>query len=153
MPAMADWQLTIDCHSPSRLVGFWAEVLGYEVMEPPSGFDTWNDWYLSVGVPADELDLDSDSADRIADPTGNGPSIWFQSVPENKTVKNRLHLDISVGGGRDNPIEERRRRVDARVAELVELGASVDHAAKGEKHEDHYFVVMRDPEGNEFCVA
>lgn len=109
MPAMADWQLTIDCHSPSRLVGFWAEVLGYEVMEPPSGFDTWNDWYLSVGVPADELDLDSDSADRVADPTGNGPSIWFQPVPE--------------------------------------------HAAKGEKHEDHYFVVMRDPEGNEFCVA
>lgn len=150
---MTDWQLTIDCNDPSRLVGFWAEALGYEVMSPPSSSGSWNEWYLSVGVPADELDLDSDGADRITDPAGEGPNIWFQTVPEAKSTKNRLHLDIHVGGGRDVAIAERRHRVDTRVAELVQLGASVDHVADLDVHADHYFVVMRDPEGNEFCVA
>lgn len=149
---MTEWQLTIDCENSSLLVQFWAEVLGYRVLEAPEGFETWNDWYLSVGVPIDELDLDGDGADRIVDPTGRGPRIWFQPVPEPKAGKNRLHLDVYVGGGRDTPITERRRRVDARVAELVEFGATVDRVGGHTEHE-HYFVVLSDPEGNEFCVA
>lgn len=147
---MAEWQLTIDCNDPDPLVRFWAEVLDYEVQPPPDGFATWNDWYLSVGVPEDELDLDGDGADRIYDPTGKGPKIWFQVVPETKTIKNRLHLDVYVGGGRSVPIEERRRRVDDRVSELVDLGASIHHVTDVD---GSYFTVMQDPAGNEFCVA
>lgn len=147
---MTDWQLTIDCSNSAVLVPFWAEVLGYEVQPAPDGFATWNDWYLSVGVPEDELDLTSDGADRLRDPSGRGPKIWFQPVPEHKSIKNRLHLDIFVSGGRGVPIDERRARVDARVAELVELGATVQRV---DDSEGHYATLLHDPEGNEFCVA
>lgn len=94
MPRM---QLVIDCHDAATLVPFWAEVLGYEPSPPPVGFETWNAWYVSVGVSEDELDLTGDGTDRLIDPTGAGPSIWFQPVPEDKTLKNRLHLDLYVG--------------------------------------------------------
>jgi hypothetical protein len=150
---MTEWQITIDCADPSRLVRFWGPVLGYEVRPPPEGFESWNDWYLSVGVPEDELDLTGDGADRLQDPTGRGPNIWFQVVPEEKAGKNRLHFDVYVGGGRTVPIAERRSRVDSRVAELIESGATIDHVADHAEENDHYFVVMHDPEGNEFCVA
>jgi hypothetical protein len=73
-------------------------------------------------------------------------------VPEGKVVKNRIHLDLFVGGGRSVPLATRRERVDAKVAELLGTGAGV--VRPGDEPEmDHYFVVMRDPEGNEFCVA
>ena len=144
------WQITIDCREPARLVPFWAEVLGYRPKPPPEGHATWNDWYRSVGVPDDELDLDGDGTDRLEDPAGEGPAIWFQVVPEAKTVKNRLHLDVYVGGGCSVPIEERRARVDARVTELTALGAT---AVRTTAIPGHYFVVMHDPEGNEFCLA
>ncbi len=147
---MTDWQITIDCNNPTPLVPFWAEVLGYEPRPAPDGFATWNDWYISVGVPEDELDLSGDGSDRLQDPEGKGPNIWFQPVPEAKTIKNRLHFDIYVGGGRTVPIEERRQRVDARVAELVAIGGSIVRSTDGA---DHYFVIMGDPEGNEFCIA
>jgi hypothetical protein len=147
---MTEWHLTIDCIDPAPLVPFWAEVLGYAVQPPPDGFATWNDWYLSVGVPAEELDRTSDGADRLYDPTGRGPKIWFQPVPEAKVVKNRLHLDVYVTGGRSTPLAERRGLVDTRVAELLAIGGSIDHVDTGD---DHYHVTMRDPAGNEFCVA
>ncbi len=148
---MVDWQLTVDCRDPARLVAFWAEVLGYVPAPPPVGFDTWNDWYRSVGVPDGELPDDQDAVDRLVDPSGEGPRIWFQPVPEVKVVKNRLHLDISVGGGRGVPLQERRRRVDERVAELVAIGATV-HQVRFDEAADHHGTVLRDPEGNEFCV-
>lgn len=149
---MSEWQLTIDCNEPSRLVSFWANVLGYVIQDAPAGFATWNEWYLSVGVSEDELDLDGDGSDRIVDPHGRGPRIWFQKVPEAKAGKNRLHLDVYVGGGPDTPVETRRSRVDARVAELVDIGATVDHVTDEAEH-GRYFVVLLDPEGNELCLA
>jgi len=150
---MVTWQITIDCHDAGRMVEFWGPVLGYEKRLPPEGFATWNAWYRSVGVPEDELDPTGDGADRLSDPDGQGPNIWFQQVPEPKRVKNRIHLDVYVGGGREIPIAERRRRVDARVAELIDAGATVRNVADHTLSHDHYFVVMLDPEGNEFCVA
>ena len=95
---MVTWQLTIDCADPARMVRFWGPALGYEVAPPPEGHATWNEWYLAVGVPAAELDLAGDGSDRLQDPTGAGPRIWFQAVPEPKTVKNRLHLDLYPPG-------------------------------------------------------
>lgn len=147
---MTEWQITIDCADPGRLVPFWADALGYRPRPAPDGFDTWNDWYLSVGVPEDELDFSHDGTDRLEDPDGRRPNIWFQIVPEAKSVKNRIHFDLYVGGGRSVPIEERRRRVDQRVAELGALGASI---VRTTDDSDHYAIVMHDPEGNEFCVA
>lgn len=146
-----EFQLVIDCADPARLVGFWAAALRYRVQDPPEGHATWRDFYLSVGVPAEELG-DGDCADRLVDPGGGGPAIWFQVVPEKKTVKNRLHLDVFVGGGRSVPVVERRERVDAEVERLERLGAAVLHKHDGETV-DHYGVTMADPEGNEFCVA
>src|SRR6476646_4042116 len=148
------WQLTIDANDPARLVAFWAPVLGYEVQPPPVGHATWNAWYLSIGVPEDELDPTGDGADRIQDPTGRGPNIWFQAVPETKTGKNRLHLDVlATGGDRSLPLERRREVVEARVAELVAAGARVRTRFPEADGIDHYGVVMLDPEGNEFCAA
>jgi hypothetical protein len=145
------FQLVIDCADPERLVGFWAAALRYRVQDPPEGHRTWRDYYLSVGVPAEELG-GGDCADRLVDPAGGGPGIWFQVVPEKKTLKNRLHLDVLVGGGRSVPVEVRRERVDAEVEQLVRLGATVLRTHDGET-EGHYGVTMADPEGNEFCVA
>ena len=150
---MVTWQLTIDAHDPTRLVEFWAPALGYEVQPPPDGFTSWNDWYLSKGVPEDELDPDRDAVDRIWDPTGAGPRIWFQIVPEQKSVKNRFHLDIyPTGRDPDMSFERRHAVVEAKVAELVGRGASVRNRSVDEQA-NRYAVGMFDPEGNEFCVA
>ena len=150
---MVTWQLTIDAHDPTGQVRFWAPVLGYEVQPPPEGHATWNDWYLSVGVPAEELDLTGDGTDRIHDPTGAGPRIWFQAVPERKSIKNRLHLDIyPTNRDRSLPWAERTAIVDQRVAELVEAGASIRNRTR-DQESGFYAVGMFDPEGNEFCVA
>jgi hypothetical protein len=143
-------QLTVDCADPARLVRFWSEALGYVVEPAPEGFDSWVAYWRSLGVPEDELPEDEDVSDSIVDPDGIGPRIWFQLVPEPKTVKNRLHLDIKAGGGRGVPVEVRRRRVDDEVARLSALGASTSRVMAGD---NHYGVVMSDPEGNEFCVA
>ena len=127
---MMTWQLTIDCSDPTRMVAFWAEALGYEPQPPPDGFESWNDWYLSVGVPAEELDLSGDGSDRLRDPKGKAPNVWFQPVPERKSIKNRLHLDIFVGGGRTVPLEELRRRVDGQVAEREAIGATIRNVSE-----------------------
>ncbi|WP_412538016.1 VOC family protein [Longispora sp. K20-0274] len=145
------FQLVIDCADPDRLVSFWAATLGYRAQDPPEGHATWRDFYVSVGVPAEELG-DGDCADRIVDPAGAGPAIWFQIVPERKTLKNRLHLDMLVGGGRSVPVAVRRQRVDAEVERLVRLGATVLSKHDGDT-DGQYGVTMADPEGNEFCVA
>ena len=90
---------------------------------------------------------------KIVDPAGEGPKIWFQPVPEKKTVKTRFHFDIYVAD-RSAPMEEIVATVDAKVAELVERGATIDHPNRIDTETlQRYGVVMHDPEGNEFCVA
>jgi hypothetical protein len=142
------YQLVIDCQSPEPLAHFWAAALHYEVAPPPDGFESWDDFYRSIGVPEDDLDIGDD---RIDDPRGEGPSIWFQIVPERKSIKNRIHIDIHASGGRSVPLEERRERVEAEAARLVALGATRLRALD-EEGLDHYAVAMTDPEGNEFDI-
>lgn len=142
------FQLVIDCADPDLLARFWAAALAYELAPPPPGFATWNDFYRDLGLSEEDL---VDGVDRISDPDGNGPNIWFHPVDQVKTVKNRLHLDLHASGERTDPIETRRMRVDAEAARLAGLGATITGALSSEGL-DHYAVGMRDPEGNEFDV-
>ena len=146
---MTRLHLTIDCHDPDGQAAFWALALGYVPTPPPEGFGSWREWYLDVGVPEEELG-DGDCLDRIEDPNEAGPQIWFQPVPEAKSIKNRLHLDIRVTV-RSEPVEKRAPLVDAKVTELVAAGATELYRLNETK--DHYAVTMQDPEGNEFCVT
>jgi hypothetical protein len=147
-PMAVRFQLVIDCTDPDRLARFWAAGLGYELEPPPVGFATWDDYWRDFGVPETDLGI---GADCIIDPDGGGPRIWFQAVPESKTVKNRLHIDVNASGGRTVPIETRKQRVDAEVRRLAELGATMVRVWS-EQGMDHYAVAMTDPEGNEFDV-
>lgn len=152
---MATWQLTIDSNDPAGMARFWAPLLGYVPEPPPHGFDSWLAYYQFV-VPEENLGGDPDDyIDRLVDPSGQGPKIWFQPVPEKKTVKTRFHFDIYVADS-SAPMNEIVETVDAKVAELVGHGATVDHPNRIDTDTDtlqRYSVVMHDPEGNEFCVA
>jgi hypothetical protein len=146
---MVFWQLTIDANDPARLARFWVRALGYQPVPPVPPETTWWQHYRA------RLDGEAAFDDRIFDPEGLRPPIWFQEVPEEKAGKNRVHLDL-YPTGRDNalPQELRVQIVDAKVAELVALGATVERC----RHDDgpegaSYYVVMHDPEGNEFCVG
>ena len=146
---MLFWQLTIDANDPPRLARFWAQALGYQPAPPAEPATTWHAHYRArLGG---ELAFD----DRIFDPAGLRPPVWFQQVPESKAGKNRLHLDL-YPTARDNSLSVQRRIaiVEAKVAELVGLGATVEMRAREDDPDDPiYYVVMHDPEGNEFCVS
>ena len=142
------YQLVIDCASPDTLAHFWAGALHYEIAPPPDGHESWDDFFRSIGVPEDEL---GNGDDRIVDPRGEGPSIWFQVVPERKSIKNRLHIDVHASGGREHPLDVRRRLVEAEAARLESLGAT-RRGVMEQEGLDHYAIAMADPEGNEFDV-
>ncbi len=149
----ARFQLVIDCAEPAPLARFWAAALGYQIEPPPAGFASWDDYWRDVGLPEEDLGVGDD---RIIDPDGRGPGIWFQVVPEGKSVKNRLHLDITVSSasivdGRDVPIETRKQRVNAEAERLAALGATIVGVFELDGI-DHYAIAMRDPEGNEFDI-
>jgi len=144
----ARFQVVIDCKDPARMCQFWTKALGYEIAPPPNGFESWHDYYRDVGVPEEEL---GSGPDRLIDPSGSGPAIWFQVVDESKTVKNRLHFDLGVSGGRSVPFETRKQRVEAEADRLSHLGAT-RVGVFFEKGVDHYAVAMLDPEGNEFDI-
>jgi hypothetical protein len=105
--------------------------------------------------PDEELDLTRDATDRLMDPAQVGPPIWFQPVPEGKTVKNRLHLDVFIGRdeqGVKSPYAERRSRVRAKADQLIDAGTSELRVEDSPEYE-RFFVTLADPEGNEFCLV
>jgi predicted enzyme related to lactoylglutathione lyase len=123
------WTLGCDASDPQRLAAFWAFALDY-VTEP--GFD------------------EPDNA-SIIDADGRGPAIGFLRVPEAKTSKNRMHIDVRVAGAPPWDMGDRARLIRAKVTELVGAGATV---VREEMYgHDLGHTVMLDPEGNEFCVA
>jgi hypothetical protein len=134
-----DIQVVFDCRDPDQLATFWASALGYKKPPPPAGHDSWQSWAREQGIP-------ENNASAVEDPEGVRPRLYFQRVPESKVAKNRVHLDINVGGTSE---EERRRLVDEEANRLVGLGA-VKLRSLGEQGE--YWVNMLDPEGNEFDV-
>ncbi len=136
-------QVVFDCADPDRLARFWATAVGYKLQDPPEGYATWEDFLRELGVPEAQWN----SAGAVVDPDGAGPRIYFQKVPEGKSAKNRVHLDLNVGGGRETPIEERKARIHAEAERLVGEGAT----RLGEVDErGGYCINMLDPEGNEF---
>ena len=115
MASVKQVQVTFDCAEPERVARFWCEVLGYVVPPPPEGFATWDDFDRSL--PPER----QGSAFACVDPTGVGPRLFFQRVPEGKVVKNRLHLDVRAATGLVG--EERLAALEAECARLVTLGA------------------------------
>jgi hypothetical protein len=85
---MVFWQLTIDANHPAVLARFWAQALGYQPAPPAEPQTTWHAHYRA------RLGEDAAFGDRLFDPAGLRPPIWFQEVPEAKAGKNRLHLDL-----------------------------------------------------------
>ncbi|MFF4384654.1 VOC family protein [Kitasatospora sp. NPDC001547] len=144
------WKLVIDCTDPHRQAAFWAAALEYtledhstlitrllaagavgpEALTELDGRPAWRS-LAAVRHPEDPFDPASD--------TGLGRRVLFQAVPEAKQGKNRLHLDVHPGPG------ERA----ATVARLEGLGAAV---LRQVEEPGGAWTVMRDPEGNEFCV-
>ena len=112
--------------SRTKLADFWAFALDYVLEPPPHGFETWEDFGRSIGMPEEEF---GDQA-AVIDPADEGPRIYFQRVPERKTVKNRVHLDIRVAG-REIGGEERKQLVSEKVEQLVQAGASVAWGERG----------------------
>jgi predicted enzyme related to lactoylglutathione lyase len=117
MPPSRLRDICIDCTDHHRLAQFWAEVLGYTIRPTPPG------------VADDSIALD---------PPPGGLRIWCNKVPEPKTVKNRVHLDINLPEATEM---ERLQRLGARV--LQEVRDASGHLR---------WTVMADPEGNEFCA-
>jgi hypothetical protein len=138
-------QVVFDAADPPRLAAFWGEAIGYQEEPPPEGFDSWEAWAVANDLPREDRDK---YASRV-DPDGVGPRLFFQRVPEPKTAKNRVHLDLAVSGGRGTPDEQRRARVAAAVERAVAAGATT---VKEYEEAGQHWVVLQDPEGNEFCL-
>ena len=141
MASVKQFQVTFDCAEPERVARFWCEVLGYVVPPPPEGFASWDE--------VDRAQPPEDQGSRFAcvDPTGVGPRLFFQRVPEGKVVKNRVHLDVRVGTGLVGA--ERLAALEAECARLVPLGATRVRLLVADGINESC-MLMQDVEGNEF---
>lgn len=116
-------ELAVDCADPVALARFWCSVLDYEVQEEADGD-------VTIGSP--------EVPEGGKRPGPVPPTLTFARVPEGKTVKNRLHIDVNATD----------REQDEEVRRLLDLGARYADVDQGEVS----WVVLADPEGNEFCV-
>lgn len=138
-------QVVFDAAEPEKLGAFWALALGYVTDSIPPQFASLEEFLRAMGVPEEKF------GDQwaLVDPAGEGPRLFFQRVPEGKVAKNRVHLDVRVAGPEVTG-DSRDQLIEAHVARLVKAGASV----AGRQDEPlGRSRVLRDPEGNEFCVV
>lgn len=139
-------QVTFDCADPAALAAFWAAVLDYRVQDPPPGFSSWDEALAAMGVPPERRN----DASALIDPGGSGPRIFFQRVPEGKSAKNGVHLDVRAAEGLAG--EERMAALERECTRLVALGATrVDRHEPAPPLQGGH-IVLTDPEGNEFCL-
>jgi hypothetical protein len=143
MALIKQFQVTFDCAEPEHVARFWCEVLGYVVPPPPDGFASWDEFNASL--PPER----QGSAYACVDPSGVGPRLFFQRVPEGKVVKNRVHLDVRVGTGLAG--EKRVAALEAECARLVPLGAVRMRLLLADDYNESC-LLMQDIEGNEFCL-
>jgi hypothetical protein len=136
-------QVTFDCANPRDVAEFWKVALGYVDPPVPPGFESWE--AFDATLPGDR----QGSAWACQDPDGVGPRLFFQRVPESKTVKNRVHLDVRVGTGLTG--EERVAALEAEAERLEGHGARRLHLLPADE-ENESCLVMQDVEGNEFCL-
>jgi catechol 2,3-dioxygenase-like lactoylglutathione lyase family enzyme len=141
-----DIQVTFDCADPAALAAFWAEVLGYQLQPPPRGFDSWEHALDTWGVPEDQRN----SRSALVGPDDTRPRLFFQRVPEGKAAKNRVHLDVRAAPGLEG--EDRMTALEAEAEHLVSLGATRVRRFEPGEEMSNGFLVMQDPEGNEFCL-
>jgi hypothetical protein len=147
-------QVTFDARDPRALSSFWRDVLGYVHPGPPGvnlaeGADplaAWDDFLSRAGVPQEQRNAMS----AVEDPDGHGPRLFFQQVAEGKAVKNRVHLDVRAAPGLRG--EERMAALEAECGRLVALGATRVRRFEPAPPASAGFIVMTDPEGNEFCL-
>jgi hypothetical protein len=140
-----EFQVTVDCADPHALADWWAETLGWQVEPQDEAFIRQ---MISAGHAAESdtmlhhgaLVWKEGAAIRHPDGTGRAPRVLFQLVPEIKSAKNRLHLDVRIGAD----------DVRAAIAGLTARGAKVQHAGQ---QGAHTWITLTDPEGNEFCVS
>ena len=138
-----DFQVVIDAADPHALADWWAEALGWQVERQDEAFIRR---MVDTGAAAESDTTTHRGAlvwavgAAITSPDPHRPRVLFQRVPEAKTVKNRVHLDLRVG-------DERR---EEEVARLLRLGATELYRASQGPFE---WATLADPEGNEFCVA
>lgn len=138
-------QVTFDANAPEKLGRFWCAAIDYVPQAPPDDYATWSAYEEAQGTPL------SEQVEWFAavDPAGRGPRLYFQKVPEGKTAKNRVHLDINAG--KHGPEDAVVATCRARARSLTELGASV-FTELGDETTEEFCIVMNDPEGNEFCI-
>ncbi len=146
MTVLRQVQVTFDCADPGALSHFWCEVLGYPLDAPPPGFDSWEAALEAFGVPEGRRN----DASACSSPSGEGPRLFFQKVPEGKVAKNRLHLDVRAAPGLEG--EARMAALETECERLVGLGATRVRRAEPAPPMSHGFIVMQDLEGNEFCL-
>lgn len=147
MTAVREVQITFDCTDPAAQAAFWAAALGYRLQPPPPGFDSWDTALDAWGVPPEERN----SRSAIVPPDGvEAPRLFFQRVPESKVAKNRVHLDVRAAPGLEGA--ERMARLEEVCAELTALGARQTGRFEPGEEMSAGFLVMTDPEGNEFCL-
>jgi hypothetical protein len=137
-------QVAIDCADPHRLAAFYADAFGYEVERHEAMIRNLLDQGLVTDADLVEVDgeLAFATAAACSDPLGALPRLLFQQVPEEKVVKNRVHLDFQMGGDAAR---------DEAVDRLLTLGAT--RLWDGQQGPVHKWVTMADPEGNELCVS
>lgn len=131
-------QIAMDAADPGALAAFWKEMLGYVEPPPPEGHDTWQDWLETNAVPKEKWN----SVAVLIDPEGVRPRLYIQQVPEAKTAKNRVHLDVHAtgdGGTLEEAVTEAETLGATRLWEKEEYGVR--------------WITMADPEGNEFCIS
>ena len=143
MASVKQFQVTFDCAEPERVGRFWCAVLGYVEPPAPEGFASWGDYDRSL--PSEQ----QGAWFACVDPSGVGPRLFFQRVPEAKVVKNRVHLDVRVATGLEGA--ERLAALEAECARLIPLGAVRGRLLPADE-ENESCLNMQDVEGNEFCL-